>query len=592
MRQGYKYLVLLLVLVLPVYFAPMAHGQEIIAGPHEQAWNYVTDLMLLEADKDPNNWIIYGRDYALTRYSPLTEINKDNVRQLVPLYTFSFGRLQAQNSIAMVYNGMLYVTSAFNRVFCLDAATGKEIWRYEHELPADVYPYLCCDVINRGVCMYHDKVYLAALDCRMVALNNVTGEVIWDKVYGDYHGNYSFALMPLVVKGKLIVGPQGAEFGIRGWTLAIDAETGEEVWRFYNVPGPGDRNFIIEAGPNQGNPNYPGDSWKTGGGSIWTTASYDAELDLLYQPIGNPSPDFDRHVRSGAPPGDPNFKCDNLYTASTIVLDPDDGELKFWFQYTPNDPYDYDSIGEALLIDDQETGQKCWLMANRNGYFYKIDRTNGKYIQAITYCEVNVWKGIDENGRVIPNWPEMDVVRDRVTKDIKPILDGGKNWHPMAYSPVTDLCYIPSFNRSMDMQAAEQEFVRGEWFLGLRLIKQNTGNDQFKAIKCSGDMEVAFSVTNPYPVKGGALVTAGGIVFTGTADGEIWVLDAETGEKLRVFQVGTGVHGQFSTFNVRGKQYVAVPVGPGGGGLWWEMRGEYLKHYSLGGMLFVFGLMD
>jgi alcohol dehydrogenase (cytochrome c) len=529
--------------------------------------NYVTDDMLLNADKDPNNWLHYGRDYQTTRYSPLTQINADNVKKLVPKWNLSFGVLEGQNSQAVVVNGVVYVTSSFNRAWALDGATGRVLWKYERELPGDVYPHLCCDVNNRGMKPYKDKVYLATLDAHLVALNNATGKVVWDKQIGDYTYSESFTLMPMALRGKIIIGTAGAEYGVRGWIAALDAETGNQVWKTYTIPGPGE----------PGNDTWGGESWKYGGGSAWITGAYDRESNTLYWPVGNPGPDFDRHVRPG----------DNLYTNSTLALDPDTGKIKFHFQYTPNDPYDYDGVNEVILVDLD--GKKVWLHGDRNGHLYSIDRTNGKCNWVVPLGRVNWVKSWGANCRPIFNWPEKDVVYDRVTHDIAPTLDGGKEWHPMAYSHRTKMVYVPVYDFSMDLQAKKMEWKRGEWYLGAKVIRLNPGSGAIKAFHAANG-ELAWTKPQSTPATSGILATAGGLVFFGDPEGIFWAAKDDTGETLWSYNVGTGIHGNPTTWTAAGTQYVAIVVGPGGGGLWPLYYSEWMKTHSKGGGLFVFGL--
>ena len=337
----------------------------------------ITDSMLLNAGKDPNNWILYGKDYSHTRYSQLDEINTETVKDLVPKWVLSFGTLDSQGSQTIAFNGSLFVSSAHNHFFRVDGRTGRTVWRYDHPVPGDVAPHLCCDVINRGMALYGDKAYVATLDAHLVALDTASGQVVWDHTVADYKSSYSFTLMPLALDGKIIIGTSGAEFGIRGFITARDAETGEEVWKTHTIPAPGE----------PGGDTWPGDTWKYGGGSAWVTGAYDPELNNLYWGVGQPGP-WDRHAHPG----------DNLYTNSTIVMDPDSGAIKFHFQYTPNDPYDYDGVNETVLADID--GQKVWLHADRNGHFYSIDRTNGSFNYAVPLGKITWNRGFDpETGR-------------------------------------------------------------------------------------------------------------------------------------------------------------------------------------------------
>ena len=288
----------------------------------------------------------------MTRYSQLSQVNRDNVKSLTPTWNLSFGILEGQDSQAVAVNGTLYVTTSFNRVMAVNGTTGDIIWKYERELPGDVFPKLCCDVVNRGVAVYKNKVYLATLDAHLVALDNQTGDVVWDKKIGDYTYAETFTIMPLVVNNKVVFGTAGAEYGVRGWIAAIDADTGAPAWKTYTIPGPGE----------PGNDTWGGDSWKYGGGSTWITGSYDKETNQLFWPTGNPGPDFDRHVRPG----------DNLFSNSTLVVDADSGKIDRYFQYTPNDPYDYDGVNENVQID--LGGKKLFVHGDRNGHLYGIDR--------------------------------------------------------------------------------------------------------------------------------------------------------------------------------------------------------------------------
>jgi alcohol dehydrogenase (cytochrome c) len=540
--------------------------------------NYVTDDMLLNGDKDPQNWLHYGKDYQMTRYSPLSTINRDNVKSLRPVWNMSFGVLEGQDSQAVAVNGMLYVTTSFNKVIALDAATGQVAWKYERELPGDVFPKLCCDVVNRGVAVYKNKVYLATLDAHIVALDNTTGKVVWDKKMGDYTYAETFTIMPLAVNNKIVFGTAGAEYGVRGWVAAIDADTGAPVWKTYSIPGPGE----------PGNDTWAGESWKYGGGSAWITGSYDKDTNSLFWPIGNPGPDFDRHVRLG----------DNLFSNSTIVLDADSGKIKSYFQYTPNDPYDYDGVNENILVD--LGGKKMWLHADRNGHIYGIDRANTvrtkhgnehKCVWVTALMRINWTKPLtpSNNCRPVFNWPEKDVVYDRVTTDIAPSLDGGKEWHPMAYSHRTKMAYVPIYDFAMDLQAKKMEWKRGEWYLGAKVITFNAGAGMIKGFDATTGKTV-WAKSQSWPATSGMLATGGGLVFYGDPDGYFNAVNDETGEHLWAFQTGSGIHGNPTTFTKNGKQYVAIVYGAGGGGIWPLYYGEFLKKHSKGGGLMVFAV--
>jgi alcohol dehydrogenase (cytochrome c) len=539
---------------------------------------YVTDDMLLNADKDHSNWLHYGKDYESTRYSGLKQVNKDNVKNLKAVWNLSFGVLEGQDSQAVVVNGVIYVTTSFNKVIAADAATGKIIWKYDRELPGDVFPKLCCDVVNRGVAVYKNKVYLATLDAHVVALDNQTGKVVWDKKHGDYTYAETFTIMPMALQNKIIFGTAGAEYGVRGWIKAINADTGELVWQTYTIPGPGE----------PGNSTWPGESWKYGGGSAWITGSYDKANNTLYWPVGNPGPDFDRHVRVG----------DNLFSNSNLAMDPDTGKIKSYFNYTPNDPYDYDGVNEMILVD--LGGKKLWLHGSRNGHVYGIDRVNTKktahgqehtcvWVSALQ--RVNWTKPLNPSNNCKPvyNWPEKDVVYDKVTTDIAPSLDGGKEWHPMAYSHRTKMVYVPVYDFAMDLQAKKMEWKRGEWYLGAKVITFNAGAGAIKAFDAATG-KLVWAKSQSYPATSGMLATAGGLVFYGDPEGHFNAVDDETGEHLWSFQTGSGIHGNPTTFTANGKQYVAIVYGAGGGGIWPLYFADWLKTNTKGGGLMVFAL--
>lgn len=542
--------------------------------------NYVTNDMLMNADVDSQNWLHYGKDYQMTRYSQLSQINRDNVKSLTPAWNLSFGILEGQDSQAVAVNGTLYVTTSFNRVMAVNGETGDIIWKYERELPGDVFPKLCCDVVNRGVAVYKNKVYLATLDAHIVALDNQTGEVVWDKKAGDYTYAETFTVMPLVVNNKVIFGTAGAEYGVRGWLAAIDADTGAPAWKTYTIPGPGE----------PGNDTWGGDSWKYGGGSTWITGSYDKETNQLFWPVGNPGPDFDRHVRPG----------DNLFSNSAIVVNADSGKIESYFQYTPNDPYDYDGVNENVQID--LGGKKIFVHGDRNGYLYGIDRRNTiktahgnqmKCVWATPMNDINWTKQhLDpnvDNCRPIFNYPEMDVVYDRVTQNIAPSLDGGKEWHPLSVSLRTKMAYVPIYNFTMDLQAKKMEWKRGEWYLGAKVITFNAGAGLIKAFDAATG-KLAWTKSQSWPATSGLLTTAGGLAFYGDPEGRFNAVNDETGEHLWSFNVGTGIHGNPTTYTVEGKQYVAIVYGAGGGGIWPLYYANFLKTHTKGGGLMVFGV--
>jgi len=543
--------------------------------------NYVTQDMLLNAGVDHQNWLHYGKDYETTRYSALSAVNRDNIKSLVPAWNLSFGVLEGQDSQAVAVNGTVYVTTSFNKVLAVNGETGEQLWKYERELPGDVFPKLCCDVVNRGVAVYKNRLYLATLDAHVVALDNQTGKVIWDKKIGDYTYAETFTVMPLVVNNKVIFGTAGAEYGVRGWVAAIDADTGAPAWKTYTIPAPGE----------PGNDTWAGESWKYGGGSAWITGAYDPTNNSLYWGIGNPGPDFDRHVRLG----------DNLFSNSTLVMDADSGKIKSYFAYTPNDPYDYDGVNEHILVD--LGGKKMWIHASRNGHVYGMDRVNTisrgpglnehKCLWVNTLLVVNyISQPISpshKNCRPVYDWPKMDVVYDRVTTNIAPSLDGGKEWHPAAYSHRTKMVYVPVYDFSMDLQAKKMEWKRGEWYLGAKVITFNAGAGHNKAYDAATG-KLVWSKSQSWPATSGMLATGGGLVFYGDPDGYFNAVNDETGEHLWAFQTGSSIHGNPTTYTHNGEQYVAIVYGRGGGGIWPLYYAEYGKTHNKGAGLMVFKL--
>jgi alcohol dehydrogenase (cytochrome c) len=578
MRNSLKYLNAVGVVAALVGGQAYAQGVDEL-GAYMQP-NYVTDEMLLNADKDSNNWLLYGRDYQTTRYSPLAQINIHNVRNLVPKWQLSFGVLDGQDSQAVAVNGTVYVTSSYNKVWSVDGATGKVNWKYERELPGDVFPKLCCDVVNRGVAVYKNKVYLATLDAHIVALDNATGKVVWDKKLGDYTYAETFTIMPMALRNKIIFGTAGAEYGVRGWIAAVDADSGELAWKTFTIPGPGE----------PGNDTWAGESWKYGGGSAWITGSYDPDTNNLFWPVGNPGPDFDRHVREG----------DNLFTNSNLVMDPDTGKIKSYFNYTPNDPYDYDGVNEIILAD--VGGKKLWLHGSRNGHIYGIDRVNTasskagqehKCVWVTALASINWTKPLNTSNNCKPvyNYPDKDVVYDKPTRDIHPSLDGGKEWHPMSFSKRTNMVYVPVYDFGMDLQAKKMEWKRGEWYLGAKVINITAGAGATKAYDAATG-KLVWARSQSTPGTGGTMSTAGGLVFYGDPEGMFNAVKDDTGELLWSFNVGTGVHGNPTAYTANGKQFVAIVSGAGGGGLWPLHYADWYKKHSKGGIVTVFGLHE
>ncbi|MBL28710.1 MAG: quinonprotein alcohol dehydrogenase [Rhodospirillaceae bacterium] len=543
------------------------------------AQDYVTDEMLLEADQDPNNWLMAPRDYAGTRYSPLGSVNLDTVGRLVPKWTFSFGVLDAQNTTPLVNDGVMYATASHGRTFAIDARTGEEIWRYYDEIPEGVAGKMCCDIGNRGAALYHDKVYVTTPDSDVVALDAKTGEVVWQTNIGDWEKAITMTVAPLVVKGKVIVGVSGAEYPTRLYIEALDAETGEQVWRRYTIPAPGEPGHETWGSD---------DSAEFGGGSAWITGSYDPDLDTLYWGVGNPNPDWDGTNRPG----------DNLYSNSTLALDPDTGEIKHYFQYTPHDVWDFDGNNEPILLDVGD--QKLLMHGDRNGFLYAVDRTDSSFVYGVPISKVNWATGFEADGRPIVN-PEKVPGYNYEATDICPASEGGKWWNPMSVNPVAKTVFVPSREICTDIKSAPlgkglnpPERTVGKPYWGIGTIKWNKGYGQLVAFDAATG-EKKWTVKAPSPFTSGILTTSGGLVFAGTPEGYFKAYSQATGEEVFSYNVGTGIFGSPMTYAIDGKQYVAVPAGFGGWTGWATIGGggaPQLKDSRKGGYLMVFGLFD
>jgi alcohol dehydrogenase (cytochrome c) len=533
----------------------------------------VTDEMLVGAAKEANNWLMVGRDYAGTRYSPLARINTKNVSRLVPVYSFSLGTLDAQNTTPLVVDGVMYVTASHAKIYAVEAASGKELWAYGHPLPDDIGKMMCCDVGNRGAAVYGDKVFYATPDAHLIALDRATGKEVWKVQVGDWTKAETMTVAPLVVKGKVVVGMSGAEYPTRLWIDAYDAETGAQAWRRYTIPGPG------EPGHDTWGNTDP-DAWMYGGGSTWITGSYDPELDTLYWSTGNPNPDWDGMGRMG----------DNLYTNATLALNPDNGEIKFYYQYTPWDVWDYDGVNETILADIG--GRQVWLHGDRNGFLYNIDRTNGKFVWAKEISTVNWATGFTEEGRPIVAEDKIPTY-DHKAVNVCPASEGGKWWNPMSYNPVRKMVVVPSREICADLLAGQSERVIGKYNLGLAEADWIKGYGQLVGFDATTG-EKAWTVKAPSPFTSGVLTTGGNLVFAGTPEGEFKAFDIRTGEELWSYQTGSGIVGSPISFEIDGTQYIAVPSGWGGWTGWatWGGKGgaPHLKNMRKGGIVHVFAL--
>ncbi|MDD5158760.1 MAG: PQQ-dependent methanol/ethanol family dehydrogenase [Sulfuricurvum sp.] len=546
---------------------------------------------ILNDDKTVGDVVTYGLGQKGQRFSTLKQINKKSIKDLVPVWNFSFGgeKMRGQESQPLVKDGVMYVTASYSRLYALDIATGREIWNYEAKLPDAILP--CCDVINRGAALIDNLVIFGTLDAKIVALDRATGKVVWKKTIADYKDGYSFTAAPLIVKGLVVTGVSGGEFGIVGRVEARDPKTGEIVWSRPTVEG----HMGYLNGKENGisgtlNATWEGDQWQHGGAAPWNGVTYDPETDLIYVPTGNPSP-WNSHERAG----------NNFYSASRVAINPDTGKIVWHYQTTPNDGWDFDGMSELVLFDYKDASGKtvkAGATADKNGFFYVLNRENGKFISASPFVDKISWaKEIDKDGKPVvieENRPGVPVNGEKgKTVFTVPSFLGGKNWNPMAYSQNTGLFYVPANEWGMDMWNQPVTYKKGAAYMGAGFTIKPVYEDHIGALKAIDPKtgKIKWKYENKAPLWGGVLATAGGIVFTGTPEGELLGLDDATGKVLYKFQVGSGIVGSPITWEQDGEQYVSVVSGWGGAvPLWGGEVAKSIKHISQGGMVHVFKL--
>lgn len=531
------------------------------------------DAAALKADHGtPGDVLTYGMGYNNQRYSPLKQINAGNVAKLRPTWAYSLNNPQGQESQPIVHDGVMYVTT-FKDTVALDPLTGKQIWKVDHELPQDVFKYACCGILNRGAAIYEGRLYRVTLDAHVIAMDAKTGKQLWKSKAADYKDGHAMTSAPLIAGGVVITGIAGGEYGTRGFIDGWDPATGKHLWKFYTTAAPGEK----------GGDTWPGDTHAKGGAPTWLTGAYDPELDLVYWGTGNGGP-WNPQVRLG----------DNLYVCSVVAIRPKTGELVWHYQFSPNDPYDYDATEVGMLVDMKVGGKptKTLIQANRNGFFYVLDRSNGKLLAANPYVKVNWADRIDlATGRP---------VESQVTKNIRaggdevvwPSVLGGKNWTPMSWNPATGLAYANTLNISWPYQLAKPEYKKGEWYLGINFRGVSMPKDQPHGYLSAIDPMTGKSKWQMawpgQPSMAGTLSTAGGLVFTGAATGEFMAVDASSGKKLYEFNIGTGIIGLPVTWEMKGKQYVTI-VG-GAGGVWGLLGDERMANTPAGGSVWTFSL--
>jgi alcohol dehydrogenase (cytochrome c) len=532
----------------------------------------VTDDRLVNAAGD-DGWLMYRRTYDSRGFAPFDQINAQNVANLKPVFTYETGLKQGHEAPPIVNGRTMFITTPMDHVIALDAVTGKVLWKYVAPIPPTALKTVCCDVVNRGVALYGDLVYISTLDDRVIALDAATGKVAWNKQLTPPGVGYAMTGAPLVVDGKVITGIAGGEYGGRGFVVALDAKTGEIAWKTFTVPAPSEK----------GGETWPKGAYKTGGGATWLTGSYDVETKTLLWGVGNPGP-WLADLRPGT----------NLYTDSVIALDPADGHIKWHYQYTPHDTWDYDATNESVLADITYDGKpyKALLHADRNGNFFALDRTNGAFIYAKPFVKTTSIVSFAADGT--PQSNEKNRPHMGTTIFTCPSFLGGKNWWPTAYDQSTQTIFVPTDKWCMTMKGTGTDYKAGLPFLGETFeVKPEPGSSgwgEVQAIDANTGMQ-KWKYETKLPWNGPLLATKGGLVFGGTVDQQFIAFDSATGKPLWTAHTSSGIIGVPTTYQVDGKQYVAVLAGYGGATpIWAGPAGKATENVPLGGKLYVFAL--
>lgn len=512
----------------------------------------VTQERLLNASAEARNWLMYNGDYAGRHHSGLTSIHAGNVKRLGLDWVFQARSLEKFESTPLVVDGVMYLTEAPNNVVALDPVTGRPFWIYEHKLPEGTLP--CCGKVNRGVSIAGDTLFHGTHDAKLLALDARTGRVKWETTVVDFKQGYALTHAPLIVRDKVIVGTAGGELGIRGFLAAYDAKTGKELWRFKIIPEPGEK----------GNETWGGDSWKHGGGSIWVTGSYDPETNLTFWGTGNPGPDWNPGMRPG----------DNLYTDSVVALDADTGQLKWHFQFTPHDEWDWDAVQVPVLADIDFRGRKrkAMLWGNRNGFFYALDRVTGEFLHGKPFVKQTWASGLDDKGR------PMKIPGRGPTRQGSiawPGVQGGTNWYAPSFSPRTGLFYLVAWEDYYSYYYSwDQEFEQGKWFTagGVKAPVPPTNREAivtrspehgYAAVRAlepaTGKLVWEFKMQDMS--EAGILTTASDVLFTGNREGYFFALDAKTGGLLWKKYLGGQVIASPITYEANSEQYVGIAAG-------------------------------
>lgn len=557
----------------------------------------VTDAMIANDATTTDNVLSWGMGTQGQRYSPLKAINTSTVQRLVPAWSFSFGgeKQRGQESQPLIHNGKMFVTGSYSRIWALDAKTGEKLWKYEHRLPEGIMP--CCDVINRGAALYDNLVIFGTLDAQLVALDQATGDVVWKEKIDDFAAGYSYTAAPLIAGGLLLTGVSGGEFGVVGRVEARDPKTGKMVWSRPTVEGHMGYTYDKDGNKKENGisgttgKSWPGDLWKTGGAATWLGGSYDAKTGLAYFGTGNPGP-WNSHLRKG----------DNLYSCSTVAVDIKTGQIAWSYQNTPNDGWDFDGVNEFVTFDMD--GKRVGGKADRNGFFYVNDAATGKLLNAFPFVSKVSWaSGIDlKTGR--PNYNADNRPGDPTAgADGKkgssvfatPSFLGGKNQMPMAYSPDTQLFYVPANEWGMEIWNEPVTYKKGAAYLGAGFTIKTINDEYIGALRAIDPKtgKIVWEQKNNAPLWGGVLTTGGNLVFWGTPEGYLKAADAKTGKVVWQFQTGSGVVAPPVTWSEGGEQYVAVVSGWGGAvPLWGGDVAKKVNFLEQGGSVWVFKLFS
>ena len=499
----------------------------------------VTFERIRHAEREPGNWLTYSGNYSAHRYSALDQITSQNVKNLRPLWVYQIDALDKAETTPLVVDGVMYVTESPSNVIALDTRTGRPMWSFRRTVPKDVR--ICCGQVNRGVALLGDSVFVGTVDAHLIALDAKTGAVRWDVTVADYKTGHAITVAPLAVKDKILVGIAGGEFGIRGFVDAYEASTGRQAWRFWTVPAKGEA----------GNETWAGDSWKTGAATTWITGAYDPDLNVVYWGTGNPGPDWNGDVRAG----------DNLYSNCLVALDADTGKLKWHFQFTPHDVFDLDSTEVPVLFDGMFRGRerKLVLFANRNAFYYVLDRENGKFLHGRPYAKQTWAKQLDDSGRPVPI---SGIEPTEEGLKVYPHSAGGTNWYSPSYSPKNNLFYVAARESAALFFKGEADYKPGAEFNGggMRNVPGDPGYGAIRALEpTTGELRWHYDLFSP--PWAGVLSTAGGLVFGGCDEGYFFALDSATGKPLWRFQTGGRIVSNAISYLSEGKQRVAIAAG-------------------------------